>query len=170
MDNTLEKDIYIGGDELVFDNENNNIQSGGFSVSAIMNKIGMSPIQTFNNELQTGGNSSGSEKVSDLFQNLAVPNWATMYNMKGGEYKGEYKGEKKHHNKNKIKNKDDDTDSDSDSDSDIDDDLHDKLLELVKEHENKLKQKHKKTRRNPKIERKNANKTKNKRRKIKGEK
>ena len=120
MDNNTNqnKDIgYIGGEELVFNSENG-IQSGGFSVSSILMKSGMSPIVTMNvNSNQVGG----SDKVSDLFLNLAVPNWATMYNMKGGEYKEK-----------------------DNSDSDIDDDLHDKLLDLVKEHENKLKKKNNK--------------------------
>jgi len=117
---------YIGHEELVFNSESG-IQSGGFCVSSIMQKVGMSPIVTMNvntdNILQNGG----SNKVSDLFQNLAVPNWATMYNMTGGEYKEQEK-------KNHIK---------EDSDSDIDDDLHDKLLDLVKEHENKVKKNNK---------------------------
>jgi len=111
---------YIDHTELVFSPENG-IQSGGFSVPSIFMKSGMSPIVTMNtNNVQNGG----SGQVSDLFQNLAVPNWATIYNMKGGEYKEQ-------DNKNHVKD-------DSDSDSDIDDDLHDKLLGLVKEHENKV--------------------------------
>ena len=78
-----------------------------------------------------GGNLMGGDtnKVSDLFNNLAIPAWAISYNnssnnndMIGG--------------RNKIK----DDDSDSDCDSDIDDDLHDKLLDLVKDHDRKLKE------------------------------
>jgi hypothetical protein len=140
----MDKDIgYIGHQELVFNTENG-IQSGGFSVSSIMQKVGMSPIITMNvNSDQIGG----SGKVSDLFQNLAVPNWATMYNMKGGEYK-----EKE--NKNNVK----------DDDSDIDEDLHDKLLDLVKEHENKVNKKVNKSKKINKLERKNNTK-KNKKQK-----
>ena len=129
------KDIVIGPQELVF---NNNQSGGGFSVSDILNKSGISTIMTTRVDAQTGGSSN---KVSDLFQHLAVPSWATMYNMHGGEYK---------------KKRDDE--SDSDSDSDIDDDLHDKLLALVREHENKLKPKHKKSTKRNKNEKKNTTK------------
>jgi hypothetical protein len=142
-DVTTQKDIHIDSKELVF-NKNNDIQSGGFSVTDIMNKAGISPIMTMNvnNDVQSGGT---SDKVSDLFQHLAVPSWATMYNIHGGEYKRKgWKG-------------DDKSDSDSDN-SDIDDDLHDKLLELVREHENKLKSKPKKSKRNKKNEKNNTTK------------
>jgi hypothetical protein len=107
---------YIGADELVFNNDiESGIHSGGFSVNSIMLKAGMSPIMTVNNE-QTGGQYN---KVSDLFNDLVVPNWALSYNnriISGGKYKEhEY----------------DDSESDDDV---IDEDLHEKLLELVKEH------------------------------------
>jgi hypothetical protein len=144
MDNN--KDIgYINGNELVF-NPDNSIQSGGFSVSSIMMKSGMSPIMTMNVNTDNIVQNGGSNKVSDLFQNLAVPNWTTVYNMKGGEYKEQ---------DNKKNNEDD-----NDSDSDIDDDLHDKLLDLVKEHESKVKKKNNKTKRKDKIEKKNKTKRK----------
>jgi len=123
---TENTNIYIGGDELIFTESKDGLQyGGGFSAKDIISKYGISPVMSMNlNSSQTGGD---SEKVSDLFQNLAVPNWAIKYNMHGGEYK-----EKK----------------EEDCDSDIDDDLHDKLLELVKEHDSKLKQKYKKTKKN----------------------
>lgn len=117
--NTNKEIGYIDHTELVFSPENG-IQSGGFSVPSIFMKSGMSPIVTMNTN---NGQNGGSGQVSDLFQNLAVPNWATTYSMKGGEYKEQ---DNKKHNK------------EEDSDSDIDDDLHDKLLDLVKEHENKV--------------------------------
>jgi hypothetical protein len=114
---------YIGADELVFNNDKEGgIHSGGFSVNSIMMKSGMSPIMTVNrSEVLTGG----SDKVSDLFNDLVVPNWALSYNNRigGGKYK-----EVEH----------DDSDSE---DSVIDDDLHDKLLELVKEHNANIKAK-----------------------------
>lgn len=119
---------YIGADELVFNNDKENgIHSGGFSIKSIMMKAGMSPIMTLNSpDEMTGGS---SDKVSDLFNNLVVPNWALSYNNRivGGKYKDNF---------------DDDDDSDSDSNSDdenngktdvIDDDLYEKLLDLVKE-------------------------------------
>ena len=103
---------YIGPNELVFNTDTKNgIYSGGFSVNSIMMKSGLSPIITINKPLQEGG----SNKVSDLFNDLVIPNWALSYSMGGGEYKDE-----------------------SDSDDDIDDELHDKLLGLVREHDSKM--------------------------------
>jgi hypothetical protein len=120
----------IGANELVFNTDKEEgVFSGGFNVNSIMMKSGLSPIMTLNTHLGGGD----SNKVSDLFQSLVIPNWALTYGNKvGGEYK-------------------DRNDEDSDSDSDIDDELHDKLIGLVREHENKLKQqnqnnKNKKTR------------------------
>ena len=109
---------YIGPDELIYNNDvNGNIHSSGFNVNSIMMKAGLSPILTVNKPLQSGG----ASKVSDLFNDLVIPNWALSYSMIGGEYKDE--------------SSDSDSGSGSDSDSDIDDDLHDKLLDLVKEHD-----------------------------------
>ena len=110
---------YIGADELVFNaNKELGVYSGGFSVDSVMLKAGLSPIMTINNSIQTGG----ADKVSDLFENLVIPNWALSYNNKiiGGNI-----------SKGNIEDSDD-------SDDDIDDDLHDKLIGLVKEHESKL--------------------------------
>lgn len=110
---------YIGADELVFNaNKELGVYSGGFSVDSVMLKAGLSPIMTINNSIQTGG----ADKVSDLFENLVIPNWALSYNNKivGGNI-----------SKGNVEDSDD-------SDDDIDDDLHDKLIGLVKEHESKL--------------------------------
>lgn len=107
---------YIGADELVFNNDTNlGIHSGGFSVNSIMLKNGMSPIMTVNSE-QFGGK---NEKVSDLFNNLVIPNWTLSYNNRlvGGKYNEIEKN---------IENAEDDI---------VDDDLHEKLLDLVKQHE-----------------------------------
>jgi hypothetical protein len=111
---------YIGADELVFNNDKENgIHSGGFSVKSIMMKAGMSPIMTINSPNEMTGGSS--DKVSDLFNNLVVPNWMLSYNNRiiGGKYKD-------HH-------EDDEDTDDEDEDDVIDDDLYDKLLDLVKE-------------------------------------
>jgi hypothetical protein len=109
---------YIGPDELVFNNDmDKGIHSGGFSVKSIMMKSKMSPIMTLNSADTIIG---GGEKVSDLFNDLVVPNWVLSYNNRifgGGKY-----NEMAHEN---------DTDSD---DEVIEDDLHEKLLELVKQH------------------------------------
>jgi hypothetical protein len=129
---------YIGANELVFNNDTvNGIHTGGFSVNSIMMKNGISPIMTINKE-QTGG----SNKVSDIFDNLVVPNWSLSYDNKiGGKYK--------------------DVDSDSDDDV-IDEDLHDKLLELVKEHESKIKEKKKRATRKNSKSKKGGNTKRNK--------
>jgi hypothetical protein len=105
---------YIGANELVYNTDNvNGIYSGGFNVNSVMMKAGMSPIMTLNNQ------KGGTNKVSDLFDSLVIPNWALSYNdkMKGGEYKEKLEEE---------------------SDEELDDDLHDKLLGLVREHESKI--------------------------------
>lgn len=105
---------YISANELVFNNDTNlGIHSGGFSVNSIMLKSNMSPIMTMNSKDSIIG---GGNKVSDLFNDLVIPNWALSYNNRiiGGKYK------EPQHN--------------SDSEEDVvDDDLHEKLLELVKE-------------------------------------
>jgi hypothetical protein len=113
---------YIGANEMVFNNDTvNGIHTGGFSVNSIMMKNGISPIMTINKE-----QSGGSNLVSDIFNNLVVPNWTLSYDNKiGGKYK------------------DIDIDIDSDEDEVIDEDLHDKLLELVKENDSKIKEKKK---------------------------
>jgi hypothetical protein len=118
---------YIGADELVFNNDiEGGIHSGGFSVKSIMMKAGMSPIMTINNQ-QIGG----SDKVSDLFNDLVIPNWTLSYNNRivGGKYK------EVEHNNNE------------EDDEVVDDDLHEKLLDLVKEHNKVQKTKKKITRR-----------------------
>ena len=134
---------YIGADELVFNNELG-IHSGGFNINSIMMKAGMSPIMTVNNE-QFGGK---NDKVSDLFDNLVIPNWTLSYNNRivGGKYK-------------EI---DHELNNDSDDDDFIHDDLHDKLLELVKQHNIKNKNKKKTTR---KLNNNKSTKTKTKRNK-----
>lgn len=119
---------YIGSDELVFNNDiKEGIHSGGFNVKSIMMKAGMSPIMTVNTA-QTGG----GDKVSDLFNDLVIPNWTLSYNNRiiGGKYK-------------EVEHNDDE-----DEDEVIDDDLHEKLLDLVKQHNTEInKPKKKNTRR-----------------------
>ena len=123
---------YIGANELIFNTDNEKtIYSGGFSVNSIMMKAGMSPIMTVNNQFGGEGSLAVTNKVSDLFESLVVPNWALSYNNRiiGCEYK-----ERK--------------EDAEESEDDIDDDLHDKLLGLVKEHENKNLRKKRETRKN----------------------
>ena len=120
---------YIGAGELVFNNDiKGGIHSGGFNVKSIMMKARMSPIMTLNTDQIGGG-----EKVSDLFNDLVIPNWTLSYNNRimGGNHK-EYESNAHH----------DDSD---DEDDVVDDDLHEKLLELVKEHNTEMKKSKKKT-------------------------
>lgn len=125
---------YIGADELVFNNDKEEgIYSGGFSVKSIMMKAGMSPIMTLNyNTLHHKGGANEAENVSDLFNDLVVPNWALSYNdrIMGGKY-----NEDDHHKKHKTE----DYDDSEEEDDIVSDDLHEKLLDLVKEHNAKVK-------------------------------
>jgi hypothetical protein len=114
---------YIGPDELVFNNDvNGNIHSGGFNVNSIMMKNGMSPIMTWNesNASQIGG----AEKVSDLFNNLVIPNWSISYNYK------HLGGSRVQQNKENEDN----------NDEVITEDLHEKLLNLVRASNDEIKQ------------------------------
>lgn len=132
----------IGEDEIVFNNKEG-IHSGGFSVNSIMMKAGMSPIMTINNE-QMGG---AIDKVSDLFKNLVVPNWALSYPI------SKINGKQMDIEERKLEGYDDkDT---------VEDDLHDRLLDLVRQHNTDSKVHKKKiTRKN----RQNANKKRQTRR------
>jgi len=131
---------YIGANELIFNNDTvNGIHTGGFSVQSIMMKGGISPIMTINEE-QKGGDAN---LVSDIFNNLVVPNWTLSYNNKMAGGKDNY--------------------NESDSEDEvIDDGLHDKLLELVKEHESKTKQQKKRATRKFLKTKKGGNTKKNK--------
>lgn len=112
MSNELD---YIGPDELVFHNDKEiGVHSGGFSVNSILWKAGMSPIMTMNNP----DNMIGGDKVSDLFQDLVVPNWVLSYNNR-------ISGGTKYHGR------DEESSSDSEDET-IHDDLHDRLLDMVK--------------------------------------
>jgi hypothetical protein len=138
---------YIGANELVFNNDvDAGIHSGGFDVKSIMMKLGMSPITTLNNPTSIIG---GGNKVSDLFNDLVVPNWTLSYNNRivGGKYK-----EVEHDN------------SDTD-DEVIEDDLHDKLLDLVKEHNIKTNNSISKKKMTRKIKKNSSKKGQTKRRK-----
>jgi hypothetical protein len=113
---------YIDATDLVFNNDTiNGINSGGFNVNSLLMKRGISPIVTLNTSpLQNGG-----DKVSDIFNDLVVPNWA-LYNpskLMGGS------------SIIRPKNNTNNSDSDSDSDDALDDTLHDHLLDMVKHHE-----------------------------------
>jgi hypothetical protein len=132
---------YLGPNELIYNNNlKEGIYSGGFSVNSVMMREGISPIITLNADYV--GGAGDSDKVSDIFSNLVIPNWAFSY---GKSISGGTEKEINH----------DDNESESDI---IDDDLHDKLLDLVKEETKKNK--HKNTK---KSKSKNKNGTKKQR-------
>ena len=135
---------HIGINELIFNkDEENGIYSGGFSVNSIMLKNGISPITTIN--VQKGGTTN---QVSDLFNDLVVPNWllSLPYKFSGGGF-----------NKGYDENYEDECESNKSSEDEIiDEDLHDKLLELASVSlKNKKKTKRMKLKTNKKITRKN---------------
>jgi hypothetical protein len=125
---------YIGPDELIYNNDGE-IHSGGFSVNSIMLKNGLSPIMTLNNNnanVNTYSNQMGGEKVSDLFNNLVIPNWSLSYNYKNGAvYQGGANGVMYNSNKK--------LGDDEDDDEVMEEALHDKLLNLVKVDKSEMK-------------------------------
>jgi hypothetical protein len=129
---------YIGANEFVFNNDTEGgIHSGGFSVNSIMMKGGISPIMTLNDSIAQKG---GANTVSDLFNDLVVPNWVlsypTIYGGGGTDYRG---GES-------------DYEYESDEDDVIDDDIHERLLNLVKQDDDKIQNKKKRaTKKNIKL-------------------
>jgi len=142
---------YIDPYELVFTNDQKGgIYTGGISVNSIMIGKGISPIRTLNgfNDEHTGG------KVSDLFDNIVVPNWAFSNGIKRNSLIKEHH---KHHS-------DEDSDSDSDNDSIVAGDLHDKLLGLIEETDSHVNNNNK----NKNNNNKNATKTGGKSMKTKG--
>jgi hypothetical protein len=129
---------YIGANEFVFNNDKESgIHSGGFSVNSIMMKGGISPIMTLNDSTAQKG---GSNNVSDLFNDLVVPNWVLSYpTIYGGG------GDSKSNNNS-------DDESDDEEDDVIDDDIHDRLLNLVKQDDIKMQNKKKRaTKKNIKL-------------------
>jgi hypothetical protein len=125
---------YIGPDELIYNNDGE-IHSGGFSVNSIMLKNGLSPIITLNNNnvnVNANVNQIGGDKVSDLFNNLVIPNWSLSYNYKNGVlYEGGANGVMYNTNKKRTVEEDDD--------EVMEEALHDKLLNLVKVDKTEMK-------------------------------
>ena len=64
---------HFTGEDLIFYKENNEgpIMSGGYLIDSIMLKNSIPPMTTYN--YNHGGGSSDSDKVSSIFQHLAVP-------------------------------------------------------------------------------------------------
>ena len=64
---------HFSSNDLVFYKENEKIMSGGYLIDSILLKQGLSPITTIN---QQGGQNSdidNNNRVSSIFENLAVP-------------------------------------------------------------------------------------------------
>ena len=55
-------------DDLIYYKNGEEIYSGGFHLNSLLLKQNISPIHTFNTQQQMGGN-----KVSQLYENLAIP-------------------------------------------------------------------------------------------------
>lgn len=64
-------------DELIFYKENDQIKSGGYSIKSALLNSNMSPMMTMNSFSMGGG-----EKVSEPFENLAVPAGLFFINQK----------------------------------------------------------------------------------------
>lgn len=64
--------IFQGNDLIFYKNSEGNIMSGGYDVESHMLRNGISPMRTLNLE-QNGGIKTKDQKVSNEFENLAVP-------------------------------------------------------------------------------------------------
>jgi hypothetical protein len=71
----------MNANDLIFNGDDKNINSGGFSVQSILMKSTTSPFITMNNNspFSGGNNNNNTNQVSDIFNSLVVPNWA-LYN------------------------------------------------------------------------------------------
>ena len=137
----------IDSSDLVFNNDKESgIISGGFSVNSILMKNRTSPIVTLNsNDAQMGG-----KNVSDIFNDLVVPNWALYHPHM--------------FSKNSIlSHVENEENSGSVSDDVLDDNLHETLLEIITQQENHKTYRKKHTKRDKTT---NANKKTKKQKKI----
>ena len=122
----------IGADELIFyTDKEGGIYSGGFNVNSILMKQGGSPIITLNQSQQ-----GGSNQVSDLFDNLVVPNWTLAFPFKHGG------------GSTSKKNLEEEEDADKNF---VDDDIHDKLLNMLIVPDDEIKKSNKKQSRKNKM-------------------
>jgi len=108
-------------DLVLYTNPDGKIYSGGFNLNSILFNKDLSPIFNIN----TQDNQFGGAKVSDLFENLAIPRGLLYFN----NHKGGYEPTEGNNNEDNV----------------IDDDIYNKLLNLVEPKQNKhTKTKHKK--------------------------
>jgi hypothetical protein len=109
------------------------VNSGGFCIKSIMLKNKISPIMTFNKSF---GEVEQINKVSDIFDDLVLPNWAYLQ-PRSVINNAEYNENIVHKNK---------YDNEIEEDEIIDDYLYNQLLDLVKEEDTLKKQKKNETR------------------------
>ena len=69
----------MNANDLIFNGDDKNINSGGFSVQSMLMKSSQSPFVTINNNSSFSGGNTSVSQVSDIFNSLVVPNWA-LYN------------------------------------------------------------------------------------------
>ena len=115
---------FLNNDLIFYKDGNGKIMSGGYSVESRMLQDGISPMRTLNLE-QLGGKDKKESKVSNGFENLAVP--AGLYYITQPQSKTKYK-EQNSYNKEHTP---------------LSDDIFDKLYEMI-EYIEKKKRKTKK--------------------------
>ena len=88
---------HFSANDLVFYKEDDRIMSGGYLIDSILLKQGISPMTTYN---QTGG--LNGDKVSNIFENLAVPAGLLYTYKKGNGIYEEYQINKVFAKENKV--------------------------------------------------------------------
>lgn len=114
---------HFSGHDLVFYQEDGKIMSGGYLIDSILLKQGISPMTTLN---QSGGINTNN-KVSNIFENLAVPA-GLMYTYKKGSSIDD-NSQKGGLNQNKNTNKN--------TNIDLSDEIHDELFKHIEVNLNK---------------------------------
>jgi hypothetical protein len=118
-----EENIVTPRDLVTYKNQQGgDVFGGGFNVNSVLLNLGIPPMMTLNK-----ANGIETEKVSDIFSNLAIPNWAIAYKSLKGEYTNQYGGSIASHYKN-----DDDEDH-------VNDDLYNTLLTYASVDEDEIK-------------------------------
>jgi hypothetical protein len=115
---------FLKNDLIFYKSSDGKIMSGGYSVESRMLEEGISPMRTLNLE-QTGGKDKKETKISNGFENLAVP--VGLYYITQPQSKPNHK---EHHNYDKEH-------------TPLSDDIFDKLYEMI-EYNDKKKRKTKK--------------------------
>ena len=133
---------FLKDDLIFYKADDGKIMSGGYSVESRMLQDGISPMRTLNLE-QLGGKDKKESKVSNGFENLAVP--AGLYYITQPQSKTKYK-EQNSYNKEHTP---------------LSDDIFDKLYEMI-EYNEKKKRKTKKQNLNVDKKHKTTKKHKNK--------